>query len=120
MPATVTQTEVPTVGMTVTARPWVDGSEQNPAKGVVVVPEYGNDREYALVWFPSMGALCNEQIGRAYQPILHVKLEVKGTVAGWSATRLRETARIVHASDLGGEVYPLLQAIVKARPHARG
>lgn len=118
MPATLTQTEAPAAGTTVKARPWVAGVEQLPAKGVVVVPQFTADQ--MLVWFPAMGPLRDEQAGKAYQPIYVSKAEVTGTVADWSAARLREVHRGLHQSDLpGGETYPLFKAITLAKAAKR-
>lgn len=101
-------------GATVIARPWLDGRELPAAEGVIVVPTFGGGDEYALVWFPARGGLIDAQVGRAYQPILHVKLEVTGTVSDWTTQTLHRATRALQVSDLGHEVYPLLQAVLKA------
>lgn len=101
-------------GDIIAARPWLKGEEGARRQALVVNATYGNDGEYLLVWFSSLGELCDAETGRAFQPILRTKAELVGHVGdARTAAELEDLGGYVNRSNLR-EVYPLYQAILAA------
>lgn len=72
-----------TAGTVVNARPWSKGTELEAVRGVVLAETFGNDGEYALVWFPGRG---DPKLGDSVQPILHVKIQKPRALTDVAAT----------------------------------
>lgn len=118
------------VGSTITARPWKQGWQLDPMRGIVVGPDPFGATERVLVWFPRLGV---PSTGSTVQPILVAKIEVEGAVEDapvtWTVEAARAIRRVVRESGFAREKdeierWPLtakvrIEAVLKAFNAAR-
>lgn len=102
-------------GTTVTARPWRNGTELAPARGIVTGPcPYGTD-EYTQVWFPDMGA---PDLGTSVHPIRTEKVTATAPEKDpqWSSLDYRaRVGQLVRAATENAEPHRWVIAPLLAR-----
>jgi hypothetical protein len=103
-------------GDIVSACPWVNGSETRDVRaGFVTATASANfGDEYVLVWFYGMGGMNDDEVGRAWQPVLRSKLTVIGSLSGGEAGCLRRLLAATRGLEGDPEAEPFRQALIAA------
>jgi uncharacterized protein DUF6409 len=113
--AEMTLTEQYPVGTLITGRPWVNGRELAPARGIVI----GVIGEYLTVWYRTLGPLTRDEDGHAVQATLASKATAVGHIRDWSLRGLRKVQlEVLHGGGHSRDVY-LLSAIAVAAVEPR-
>jgi hypothetical protein len=100
------------VGTLITGRPWVDGYELAPARGIVI----GATDDYLTVWYRTLGTLTRDEDGHAVQATLAAKATVIGHIRDWSLRGLRKVQlEVVRGGGHSRDVYLLAAIAVAAR-----